>query len=109
MPLVGIDVSEEFIASIIRVKRINELGTLIVTSILQLLSTANDVPSSLILFTFMMEAIVPPKHRFLQDPQGVIYKMTAFFIVLLSHFLIIFSDDSFPHTHTHTHTHTQLG
>jgi hypothetical protein len=51
------DVSEERVASIIRVERIKAVGTtLVVTSVLQLLVTAN-VPSSLILVTLMMEAI----------------------------------------------------
>jgi hypothetical protein len=45
---------EEHIASIIKVKRISELGTTsAVTSVLQFLVTAN-VPSSLIFFTLMM-------------------------------------------------------
>jgi hypothetical protein len=54
--LVRTDVAEEHIASIIRVTRIGELGTLAVTSkkflrsVCRLLVTAN-VPSSLILFT----------------------------------------------------------
>jgi hypothetical protein len=47
--LVRADVSEEHIASIIRVKRIGEIGTL-------LLIAANAVPSSPILFTLMTEA-----------------------------------------------------
>jgi hypothetical protein len=71
--LVKIDVSEEHISSIIRLKRIGELGTtLAVTrkrstlrrtyssaflrSVLRLLVTAN-VPSSPILVIFVMEAI----------------------------------------------------
>jgi hypothetical protein len=44
--LVRTDTSEELSASVIRVTRIGELGT-----------TANVVPSWLILFTLMMEAI----------------------------------------------------
>jgi phage-related holin len=68
--LIRTDVSEECIASIIRVTIINELGTMftvtknrstlqinIICNVLQLLVTANVVPSSLILFTVMMEAI----------------------------------------------------
>jgi hypothetical protein len=47
------DVSEERSASIIRVTRIGELGTL---AVFRLLVTANVVPSSLILVTVMMEA-----------------------------------------------------
>jgi hypothetical protein len=54
------DVSEERSPSIIRVTRICELGvTLAVTSNRRkLLVTANVVPSSLILSTLMMEAIL---------------------------------------------------
>jgi hypothetical protein len=68
--LVRTDVSEEPVASIIRVTRIGELGTaLAVTSnrctlqrnkkcsMRQLLVTANTVPSSPILVTLMMEAL----------------------------------------------------
>jgi hypothetical protein len=61
--LVRTDISEEHIASIIRVTRIGELGTMLaVTSnksnrMLQLLITANVVPSLPILVTLMMEAI----------------------------------------------------
>jgi hypothetical protein len=62
------EVSEERIASIVRMTRIGELGTtLAVTgnrsgfcflrSVLRLLVTANVVPRSLILFILMMEAI----------------------------------------------------
>jgi hypothetical protein len=54
------DVSEEFSASIIRVKRISELGTLVVTSnrrtLRRLLVTAN-VHISPSLVTLMMEAL----------------------------------------------------
>jgi hypothetical protein len=45
--LVRTEVSEKHIASIIRVERINELGV-----------TANVIPSSLILVTLRMEAIL---------------------------------------------------
>jgi hypothetical protein len=60
--LVATDVSEGRIASITRVERISELGPLTVTinrSTLQpqLLVTANVIPSSLSLFTLMMETI----------------------------------------------------
>jgi hypothetical protein len=72
VPLVRTDVSEEYITAIIRVTRIGELGiTLAVTGnrstlrpsvasfgcVLQLLVTANVIPSSLIIFTLMIEAI----------------------------------------------------
>jgi hypothetical protein len=60
--LVRTGVSEECIASIIRVTRIGELGTMLaVTSthnMLWLLVTANIVPSSPILVTLMMEVIL---------------------------------------------------
>jgi hypothetical protein len=52
--LVKTDVSEERIASIVRVTRIGEVGTK--TYVLQLLVTAN-VPSSPILVTLLMEAL----------------------------------------------------
>jgi hypothetical protein len=60
-------VSEESIASIIRVKGIRDLEILAV----------NVVPSSL-----MMEATRPPKHRFSQEPHGIISQKMAFFIVI---------------------------
>jgi hypothetical protein len=52
--LVGIDVSEERIASIIRLTKINEL---FLCSGFRLLVTANVVPSSPILVTMMIAAI----------------------------------------------------
>jgi hypothetical protein len=56
--IVRTEVSEEFSASIIRLTRIGELGTLAVTrTVRRLLVTANAVPSSLILVTLMMEAL----------------------------------------------------
>jgi hypothetical protein len=56
--LVRFDVSQGLSASIIRVTRIGELGTLAVTSNLRrLLVTADVVPSSQILVTLMMEAL----------------------------------------------------
>jgi hypothetical protein len=55
--LVRTDVSEELIASIIRVKRICELGTLAVSNRPRLSVTVNVVPSSPILVTLMMEAL----------------------------------------------------
>jgi hypothetical protein len=54
--LVRTDISKEFSASIIRVTRIGELGTLAVTSDRRMLQMA-DVPSSPILVTLMMEAL----------------------------------------------------
>jgi hypothetical protein len=58
---------EETSAFIIRVTRIGELGT-----------TANVVYISPILVTLMMEALVPPKRRFLQEPHGVTSQKTSF-------------------------------
>jgi hypothetical protein len=51
--LVRTDVSEEYIASIIRVERTSEL---VIYSVLQWLVTANVVPSSLILYNLIMVA-----------------------------------------------------
>jgi hypothetical protein len=69
--LVRTDVSEELSASVIRVTRIGELGTLAVTSnrhmllgcLRRLLVTARVVPSSPILVTLMMEALQTNKLR----------------------------------------------
>jgi hypothetical protein len=56
--LVRTDVSEELIASVIRVTRIGELGaTLVVTSSLRRLLVMANVPSSLIVVSLMMEAL----------------------------------------------------
>jgi hypothetical protein len=56
--LLKTDVSDELSASIIRVTRISELGTLAVSrNVRQLLVTANVVPSSPILVTLMKEAL----------------------------------------------------
>jgi hypothetical protein len=54
--LVGPDVSEECITSVIRVTIICKLRTTLAV-VLQLLVTANVVPSSLILVTLLMEAL----------------------------------------------------
>jgi hypothetical protein len=77
--LIITDISEEPIASIISMKRIGELGTtLAVTSNRSTLVTGNVVTGSPILVTLMMEVIVPPKRRFLQEPDGVTSQKTAF-------------------------------
>jgi hypothetical protein len=55
--LVRTDVSEKRIGSVIWVERIRELGTLAVTSSLQLLVNANVVAISPILVALMIEAI----------------------------------------------------
>jgi hypothetical protein len=53
------DISEERVASIIRVTEIGELGTAVavIKIVIRLLVTANVVPSSQILVTLMMEAL----------------------------------------------------
>jgi hypothetical protein len=51
VPLVRTDVSEERIASIIRDKRVRELG------ILAVISNYNIIPTSLILFPLMIDGI----------------------------------------------------
>jgi hypothetical protein len=58
--LVRTDVSEEISASIIRMTRIGELGTVFVflRSVHRLLVTANVVPSLPILVTLMMKALI---------------------------------------------------
>jgi hypothetical protein len=80
--LVRTEVSEERIASIYRVTRIGELGkTLAVTSnrhtlrrnVDELTLTANAVPSSLIVFTMLMEAT-----RSSQETQGVTSQKTGY-------------------------------
>jgi hypothetical protein len=77
MSLVKTDVSEESIASIIRVTRFGELGTSGLTSNR---STLQKIPC-LHLVTLMMEVILSPKRQFLQEPYGVISQQTAFFIL----------------------------
>jgi hypothetical protein len=52
--------------------------TAFIRIMLRLLVTANVVPGSPILITLMMEAYVPPKRRFLQEPRGVSSKKTTF-------------------------------
>jgi hypothetical protein len=54
------DVSEESITSIIKVKRIIELGMILIflRDVFQLLVKANAIPNSLILVTLMMEEIL---------------------------------------------------
>jgi hypothetical protein len=59
--LLRIDVSDEYITSIIRMRRISEIGTTlaaeaILRSMLRLLVTANVIPSSPNLVALMMEA-----------------------------------------------------
>jgi hypothetical protein len=63
--LIKTDVSEEGNPSIIRVTRIDELGT--------------TLPVTMNRLTLL----VPTKHRFLQEPHGVTSEKTAFFIVIV--------------------------
>jgi hypothetical protein len=73
----GTDVSEERIASI-SVTRINELGTtLAVTSNWGTLLT---FLGRRFLWPWWWRWYVPPKHMFLQEPNGVTFQMTAFFL-----------------------------
>jgi hypothetical protein len=62
MALVGADVSEELIASLIRV-------------------TASVVPRSSILFSWWRRRYVPPKRRLLQETHGVTSQETLLFLV----------------------------
>jgi hypothetical protein len=84
--------------TIIRVKRISELGTTLA------------VTSSPILFTLMILATVPPKRRFLQESHGVTTQKTAFvnFTYIFERIErtgVLQSESERPHKHTHTHTH----
>jgi hypothetical protein len=96
MAFVRTDVSEERSCSIIRVTIISELEKTVTVSIYQLLLrrnthieflrsmsqllvTGNVVLSSLILFPMMRMPYVPPKRRFLQEPQGVTSQKAALF------------------------------
>jgi hypothetical protein len=89
--VVRTDVSEEFSASIIRVKRIGKLGTLAITnnrstlrvflrSVLRLLVMAN-VPSLPILVTLKMKALRSSEISVLKEPHGVTSQKTAFYYV----------------------------
>jgi hypothetical protein len=83
--LVRPDILKECMASIIRVTKIGEQGTLAVTSnqsMLQrnpMLVTANIVPSSLILVTLIMEVIHSSETSVLT--RATWHNMMAFFIV----------------------------
>jgi hypothetical protein len=92
--LVRTDVSAKRITSIIKVTRIGELGTLAVTSnrstlrrVLQSPATTNNVSSSPIVVTLMMEAMRSDetsgcyKSHFLQESHGVTSQKTAFLTV----------------------------
>jgi hypothetical protein len=80
------------------VTRIGELGTtLAVTNnrrtflrrVRRLLVTASVVPSSQILVTLMKD--VPPKRRFLQEPNGVTSQNTPFFNVRVVFYEVLFT------------------
>jgi hypothetical protein len=90
--LVRTDISEEYIASIIRVTRIGVLGTALAVisnrsmlnlvfhrSLLRLLVATNVIPNSPILVSLMMKAIHSSETRFLQNPRGVTSQKIAIF------------------------------
>jgi hypothetical protein len=72
MALVKTGVSEEYAASIIRVRRFSEAG-------MALLVTSIAILSLRILVKLIMEAVFLPNRRFLQEPHGVTFQKTAFF------------------------------
>jgi hypothetical protein len=76
--LVRTYVSEELSASIIRMTRIGELGTLAVTGNRRAL---RKIQSDRFLSLWWRRLYVPPKHRFLQEPHAVTSEKTPFFIV----------------------------
>jgi hypothetical protein len=80
--LVRTDVSEERIASFIRVTSISSGRASV--------SIYGYVPSSPILVTLMMEAQVPPKRRFLQEPHGVTSQKAPFFMRTFRTFTIMY-------------------
>jgi hypothetical protein len=55
----------------------------VLRSVLQLLVTANVVPSLPILVILLMRRYVPPKSRFLQEPRDVTSQKTVFFKTLV--------------------------
>jgi hypothetical protein len=85
--LVSTEVPGERIAYIIRVEIIGELRTALATEarcVLQLLVTANVVPSSPMFVTLMMKAIrssEPPVLKRAQEPHSVASHEAAYFIV----------------------------
>jgi hypothetical protein len=83
MALVRTDVSEELSASIIRITRIGELGTIAVTSNRRTLrgSTTFLVSISSILITLLMEALSSSETSFLTRATFVKFQKTPFFIV----------------------------
>jgi hypothetical protein len=96
------DVLEERIASIIMITKIGELvTTLALLSVVRLLVIANVAPSSPILVTLKIEAIHFTEMSFLQEPHGVTFQKTAFFLVNalnisnLTYVRIVFQTTSF--------------
>jgi hypothetical protein len=81
MDFVRTDVSEESIAYIIRVKRIDHLGTLALTAWKRTSvgSYVNVLPSSPILATLMIEEILSFEKWVLRKPHGVTFQNTAYF------------------------------
>jgi hypothetical protein len=91
--LVRSDVSEEPSASIIRVTRIGELGTILtVTSNRRILlrnTTANVVPSSPIFVILMMEVLGSSETRSLQEPHGVTSQKTPFLMMMMMMMMVV--------------------
>jgi hypothetical protein len=84
--LVRADISEEHVASIIEVKRISKLETMLTvtrnrSTLLQLIVTVNAVPSSLVFVNLMMEAICYSKTSVITRVTRRRILETAFFIV----------------------------
>jgi hypothetical protein len=74
--LVRTDVSEALSASVVKVTRIGELGTMLAVAV-----TASIVPSSLIPVTLMKEALSSSETSGLTRATGVTSQKTPFFIV----------------------------
>jgi hypothetical protein len=74
--LVGTDISDECIASII-----DELGATLASQSASV-DSYGYVPSSPILVTMMIEALSSSEAQFLQEPRGVTSQKTQFFIVI---------------------------
>jgi hypothetical protein len=75
--LVRTYVSLACIASVFRMERFGELGTLAVTS--RLVVIANIVLRSPIVLVLMMETLRSSEYQFLQEPHGLTSHKTAFF------------------------------
>jgi hypothetical protein len=79
MALIRSDVSEELSASIITETRISEIETLAVSS--NRLTLRRSAAVYWFLSPWLWRRYVPPKRLFLQEPLGVTFQKTPFFIV----------------------------